>query len=112
MSPGLFPLIPLGGMSMHSSIAPDRTEAIAEAYRRIYVDGLRNAFAGFEPRQVLFTGSTSVYAQTDGSWVDESSETRPNRETGRILLEAEAMALNPGDSWRDFQVFTGLDVLS
>lgn len=71
-------------------------EATAEAYRRVYVEGLRNAFTAFAPRQVLFTGSTSVYAQIDGSWVDETSETRPNRETGRILLEAESIALNAG----------------
>ena len=71
-------------------------QAVSEAYRRIYVDGLRNAVAGFEPRRVLMTASTSVYAQVDGSWVDESSETRPSRETGRILLEAEAVALKSG----------------
>jgi nucleoside-diphosphate-sugar epimerase len=71
-------------------------QAVPEAYRRIYVDGLRNAVAGFEPQRVLMTASTSVYAQTDGSWVDEASETRPSRETGRILLEAEAVALNSG----------------
>jgi nucleoside-diphosphate-sugar epimerase len=71
-------------------------QATAESYRLIYVEGLRNAFTAFAPRQVLFTGSTSVYAQIDGSWVDETSETRPNRETGRILLEAEAIALKAG----------------
>jgi nucleoside-diphosphate-sugar epimerase len=71
-------------------------QASGESYRLIYVEGFKNAFNAFAPRQVLFTGSTSVYAQTDGSWVDETSETRPNRETGRILLEAEAIALNAG----------------
>jgi nucleoside-diphosphate-sugar epimerase len=71
-------------------------QATAESYRLIYVEGLRKAFTAFAPRQVLFTGSTSVYAQIDGSWVDETSETRPNRETGRILLEAEAIALKAG----------------
>jgi nucleoside-diphosphate-sugar epimerase len=74
--------------------APD--QATAESYRLIYVEGLRNAFTAFAPRQVLLTGSTSVYAQIDGSWVDETSETRPHRETGRILLEAEAIALKAG----------------
>lgn len=73
---------------------PDR--AGPEAYRRIYFEGLKNALTGFEPRQVLMTASTSVYAQTDGSWVNEASETRPDRETGRILLEAEGVALNAG----------------
>ena len=73
-------------------------QATAESYRLLYVQGLRNAVAAFAPRQVLFTGSTSVYAQTDGSWVDEASETRPHRETSRILLEAEAITLNAGGS--------------
>ena len=73
---------------------PDR--AVPEAYRSVYVDGLLNALAGTKPRQMLFTGSTSVYAQTDGSWVDETTEARPGRETGRILLEAEAIALRYG----------------
>jgi nucleoside-diphosphate-sugar epimerase len=73
---------------------PDR--AVPEAYRCVYVDGLVNALTGIEPRQVLITGSTSVYAQVDGTWVDETSETRPDRETGRILLEAEGIALAYG----------------
>ena len=45
---------------------------------------------------MLITGSTSVYAQADGAWVDETSETKPDRETGRILLEAESIALASG----------------
>ena len=70
---------------------PDR--AAPEAYRSVFVDGLLNALAGIEPRRVLITGSTSVYAQADGTWVDETSEAKPDRETGRILLEAESIAL-------------------
>jgi nucleoside-diphosphate-sugar epimerase len=73
---------------------PDR--AVPEAYRFVYVDGLLNSLAAIEPRQVLITGSTSVYAQVDGTWVDETSETKPDRETGRILLEAEEIALASG----------------
>ena len=73
-------------------------QATTESYRLVYVQGLRNAVAAFAPRRVLFTSSTSVYAQTDGSWVDETSETRPHRETSRILLQAEAIALNAGGS--------------
>jgi len=68
----------------------------ADAYREIYLDGLLNAVVGILPRRTLFTGSTSVYAQTDGSWVTEESETRPNRETGKILLDAEGVALSTG----------------
>jgi len=45
---------------------------------------------------VIFTSSTSVYAQRDGSWVTEKSETKPARETGRILLETEQLVLAQG----------------
>jgi nucleoside-diphosphate-sugar epimerase len=37
-----------------------------------------------------------VYAQRDGSWITEESETKPMRETGRILLEAERLVLDRG----------------
>jgi nucleoside-diphosphate-sugar epimerase len=73
---------------------PERS--VAEEYRRVYVDGLLNALAATEPRLLIITGSTSVYAQADGRWVDETSETKPDRETGRILLEAEQIALSHG----------------
>ena len=42
---------------------------------------------------MLFTSSTSVYAQRDGSWVAEKSETEPTHETGRTLLETEKLVL-------------------
>src|SRR5207244_4111933 len=45
---------------------------------------------------MLFTSSTSVYAQRDGSWVTEESETKPARETGRVLLETEKVMLDRG----------------
>lgn len=67
-----------------------------EDYRAIYFEGLKNVISAFEPRRLLFTGSTSVYAQTDGSLVTENSPTLPERETGRILLEAERLALGAG----------------
>ena len=67
-----------------------------EAYRQIYLNGARNLLIRFSGPQVLFTGSTSVYAQCDGSWVTEESETKPAREEGRILLETEALVLGDG----------------
>ncbi len=68
----------------------------AAAYRAVYLDGLLNAITAIQPRRTLFTGSTSVYAQSDGSIVDETSETSPDRETGQILLDAEGVALASG----------------
>ena len=69
----------------------------ADAYRRVYLDGLRNALDVLQPGTVVFTSSTSVYAQTDGSEVKEESAAQPERETGQILREAEKLALaRPG----------------
>lgn len=66
----------------------------AESYRQIYLNGTRNLLDRFE--KMLFTSSTSVYAQRDASWVTEESETKPSRETGQILLETEKLVLERG----------------
>src|ERR1043166_6287218 len=68
----------------------------AAAYRRVYLVGARNLLDRFVGSTILFTSSTSVYAQDDGSWVTEESETSPDRETGRILLETEKLILSGG----------------
>ena len=66
----------------------------ADSYRQIYLNGARNLLDRFE--KILFTSSTSVYAQRDGSWVTEESETKPSRETGQILLETEKFVFERG----------------
>jgi nucleoside-diphosphate-sugar epimerase len=68
----------------------------AEAYQRVYVDGCRNLAESFPGTPLLFTSSTSVYAQTDGSVVTEESPTVPDRETGKLLLDAEGVTLAAG----------------
>ena len=68
----------------------------AEAYRQIYLSGARQLLETFPKAKILFTSSTSVYAQCDGSWVTEESETKPVRETSRILLEVERLVLERG----------------
>jgi len=68
----------------------------AEAYREIYLSGARHLLETFPKAKTLFTSSTSVYAQRDGSRVTEESETKPLRETGRILLEVERLILEKG----------------
>lgn len=65
----------------------------AEAYQRVYVDGCANLTDAFPVVPLLFTSSTSVYAQIDGSEVTERSPAEPDRETGKLLLEAEAIVL-------------------
>ena len=65
-----------------------------EAYREVFLQGTRNLFATFPDSRFFFTSSTSVYHQTDGSLVTEDSPTKPERETGEILLEAELQVLS------------------
>ena len=39
------------------------------------------------PKKLVYTSSTSVYGQTDGSLVTEASPVEPASETGRVLVE-------------------------
>lgn len=67
----------------------------AEAYRITYVATLRNLLDILHPSFCLFTGSTSVYPQNDGSFVTEESRTG-GTPTGDVLLRAERLALAAG----------------
>ena len=44
------------------------------------------------PRRLVLVGSTAVYAQNSGEWVDESSTTAPSEFSGLTLLRSEALA--------------------
>jgi nucleoside-diphosphate-sugar epimerase len=59
--------------------------------RAVYVDGLRNVLDRLNDTvtRFVYASSTGVYGQTDGEWVDESSPTVPQHESGRVCLEAE-----------------------
>ena len=70
-----------------------------EAYRAVYVTGTRNLLEWAKtspPKIMLFTSSTTVYPQTNGEWVDESSPTDPAHSSGKILLKAERLFLESG----------------
>ncbi len=67
-----------------------------QAYRRVYFQGARNLLEAFPGSKLLFTSSTSVYAQRDASWVTEQSETKPTHERACILLETERLVLEAG----------------
>ncbi len=63
-------------------------------YRSLYVDGLRRTLDALAARgaplsRVVFTASTAVYGQTDGSDVDEDSPTEPEDHRGAAMLAAE-----------------------
>jgi len=60
------------------------------------VEGLCAVCEVVDHSRVLFASSTAVYGQTDGSWVDESAPTEPRGFSGRVMLEAEALAQQHG----------------
>jgi Nucleoside-diphosphate-sugar epimerases len=68
----------------------------ARHYRAVYLEGTRNLLEWLSltpPKKFVYTSSTSVYAQTDGSLVTENSPTEPSAETARVLLEVEKVLL-------------------
>jgi nucleoside-diphosphate-sugar epimerase len=70
-------------------------------YQSAYVEGLRHVLGwlaerGQRPRRLLFVSSSSVFAQKDGEWIDEAASTEPQGYSGRVMLEAERLALAGG----------------
>jgi nucleoside-diphosphate-sugar epimerase len=65
-------------------------------YRSLYVQGTRNLLdwlAARPPGKFVYTSSTAVYGQNDGSLVDETAPTEPLAPTARVLVEAEKVLL-------------------
>ncbi|HSH27257.1 MAG TPA: SDR family oxidoreductase, partial [Wenzhouxiangella sp.] len=62
-------------------------------YRAAYLEGLERLLTRAAPRRLIFVSSTAVFGQDQGEWIDERSETEPRRFNGRVLLEAEALAV-------------------
>jgi nucleoside-diphosphate-sugar epimerase len=65
-------------------------------YRRLYFQGAQNLVRAFPGATILFTSSTSVYAQSDGSLVDEDRPAKPGHAKGQILRETEDLVLSAG----------------
>ncbi len=66
-------------------------------YRVTYLQAARNLIEAARLSDIsrfIYTGSTRVYSQNDGEWVDESSPTQPTDEDARILLETEHVLLD------------------
>ena len=45
------------------------------------------------PDRLIYTGSTGVYGDHDGAWVDEETPIYPDTDRQRVLLEAERLTL-------------------
>jgi len=68
-------------------VAPD--ERSADAYRRLYVDGLQRLLRQCQFKRLVFVSSTAVYGQDAGEWIDEQSPANAVTFNGQILREAE-----------------------
>src|SRR6059058_4287920 len=64
----------------------------ADSYLHVYRDGA-NLAACFPNARIIFTSSTSVYPQHDGSSITEESEAEPDFENAQILRQAEKIVL-------------------
>ncbi|MFJ2364992.1 SDR family oxidoreductase [Pseudomonas sp. NPDC087697] len=91
---------PVGAVDylVYCATATDHDEA---GYRAAYVQGLQHVLEwlndyGQAPKRLLFVSSSSVYGQQNGEWIDETSPTQADGYSGRVMLEAEQVALNSG----------------
>lgn len=85
----------------------------AEAARETYVRGLETVVEHFSgradpPDRLVYTGSTGVYGDHGGAWVDEETDPDPGTDRGRVLLDAEAVALDAGAMDGTVARFAGL----
>jgi len=67
-----------------------------ENYRQVYLEGNRNLIswlADSPPKKFVYTSSTSVYGQNDGSVVTEQSPAEPAEETSKVLVQTEKLLL-------------------
>lgn len=83
---------------VYSAAATEHDEA---GYRAAYVQGLQHVLSwlkqhGQQPRRLLFVSSSSVFGQQNGEWIDEASPTEAGGYSGRVMLEAEQVALDSG----------------
>ncbi|CAI9009002.1 Nucleoside-diphosphate-sugar epimerase [Pseudomonas chlororaphis] len=95
--PAAWPTTPLDYL-VYSAAATEHDEA---GYRAAYVEGLTHVLGwlkqnGQSPKRLLFVSSSSVYGQKDGEWIDETSPTQAGSYSGRLMLEAEQVALQSG----------------
>jgi nucleoside-diphosphate-sugar epimerase len=89
--------LPAADVALYA-VGYDRRSAAPK--RDVCVHGATNVLVeiGARVRRLIYISSTSVYGQDAGEWTDETSETCPGAEDGRIALAAEEAIrqLRPG----------------
>ncbi|MEE2733685.1 MAG: SDR family oxidoreductase [Pseudomonadota bacterium] len=110
---------------IHTGTPAERSDAGYRAGYPLAVQHLLDALGEQRLQRFIFVSSTAVYAQDDGSWVDETSATEPQAYNGRRVLEAERLVqasaqtatcvrfggiYGPGRNWLLRRVQGGADV--
>ena len=76
----------------------------ADGYRQTFIDSFRclgSLLPGLPHlRQIIYTGSCSVYGDAEGDWVDESTAPAAGTGHGAVLLESERLLTAMGNSER------------
>lgn len=89
LKPDTFGVLPTVDTVLYAVGFDRRSKA---SMRAVYVEGLANVLERLPPpKRFIYVSSSSVYGQTDGSWVDESAPTEPGESSGQIVLEAESV---------------------
>lgn len=79
------------GLVIHCASSGRGGEA---AYEQVFVQGAKRIGEQLPDARKIFVSSTSVYGQVDGEVVTEQSLAEPLTATGKLLREAEVIALN------------------
>ncbi|MFU8788563.1 MAG: SDR family oxidoreductase [Methylobacter sp.] len=73
----------------HAFFIVSPTGRTGQSYRAVYETGLNNLLGKLPKTQWLMVSSTSVYAQSQGEWVDEDAPAEPTVITSRLIRQAE-----------------------
>lgn len=87
------------------SVAPDKSSDYATTYlqtARVVAEGLSQPN---KIKQILYTGSTSVYGDHQGEWVDEITKINPPNENAQMLYETEKLLLDCSSATLNVCVF-------
>jgi len=83
-----------------------------QARQAVTVAGLQNALQQLkqmaqptQPRLLIYISTISVYGQTHGEWVDETSQAEPTRENGLLALQAEQAVQEFGERHSNWNIW-------
>ena len=85
------------------SVAPSRVFG-ASSYEQTYLHTAKNLVNVLSEaptvKQIIYTGSYSVYGDRNGAWVDEESPVAPANQNGQILCDTEQVLLTAASAER------------